>query len=267
MSIKLIAIDLDDTLLDSGLKISAPCMRSIQAAQKKGVIVTLATGRMYSSARPYAMDLQADVPLITYQGAMVKTSISEQILYYQPVPVNQAVEVMEFYKREGVHYHTYFDDRLCLQSLNNEGTFYARMVGVEPQIVPDLIGACRSGQEALKIMAVIHDERYLFQLQKVLEAKYGETLGITSSKPYFLEVTNARANKAEALKLVAEYYHIDREDILAVGDSYNDLSMIQWAGIGVAMQNARDTVKEAADYVTASNEEHGVAEAIEHFVL
>lgn len=267
MAVKLIAIDLDDTLLDSGLKISVPCLQSIQAAQKKGVIVTLATGRMYSSARPYAMDLKADVPLITYQGAVVKTSISEEILYYQPVPVKQAVEVMEFYKEEGVHYHTYFDDQLCLQSLNNEGTFYARMVGVEPHIVPDLIQACRNGREALKIMAVIHDEKCLLKLQEALKVKYGDTLSITSSKPYFLEVTNARGNKAEALKLVAEYYHIDQEDVLAVGDSYNDLSMIEWAGIGVAMQNAREVVKSAADYITASNEEHGVAEAIQRFVL
>lgn len=86
MSVKLIAIDLDDTLLDSGLRISDECAKAITAAREKGVMVTIATGRMYSSALPYARQLNIDVPLITYQGAWVKNSLSEEVLYYEPVP-------------------------------------------------------------------------------------------------------------------------------------------------------------------------------------
>ncbi len=267
MPVKLVAIDLDDTLLDSGLKISGPCIRNIQAARTQGVIVTLATGRMYSSALPYAMELQTDVPLITYQGALVKNSQTQKVLYYKPLTLDLAVETMEYFKNAGVHYHTYFNDRLCLESLSKEGNDYAHLAGVKPLLVNNLIESCKSGQEAIKIMAVIRDQRLLLDLENDLKRQYGSSLNIIRSKPYFLEVMNPLANKADALRLVADYFGIQQEEVMAVGDSYNDLAMIKWAGIGVAMGNAREEVKNAADYVTSSNEEHGVAEALLRLVL
>ncbi len=267
MPVKLVAIDLDDTLLDSGLKISGPCIKNIQAARTQGVIVTLATGRMYSSALPYAMALETDVPLITYQGALVKNSQTQKVLYYKPLTLNLAVETMEYFKHAGVHYHTYFNDRLCLESLSEEGIDYARLAGVEPILIDNLIESCKSGQEAIKIMAVTRDQELLLDLENDLKHQYGSLLNITRSKPYFLEVMNPLANKADALRLVAEYYGIQQEEVMAVGDSYNDLAMIKWAGIGVAMGNAREEVKAVADYVTSSNEEHGVAEVLQRLVL
>ncbi len=267
MPIRLVAIDLDDTLLNSGLKISDPCIRNIQAARSQGVIVTLATGRMYSSALPYALELKADVPLITYQGALIKNSRTSEVIYYQPLSMDMAVETMEYFKQAGVHYHTYFDDRLCLESMNEEGAAYARLAGVHPLLLDSLVESCRSGQEALKIMAVIRDQELLLELESELKHKYGNSLNITRSKPHYLEVMNPLANKADALRLVARYYGIQQEEVMAVGDSYNDLAMIKWAGIGVAMGNAREEVKAAADYITSSNEEYGVAEALQRWVL
>ncbi len=242
MPIKLVAIDLDDTLLDSGLKISGPCIKNIKAARDRGVIVTLATGRMYSSALPYALELQADVPLITYQGALVKKSRTPEVMYYKPLARDMAIETMEYFKKAGVHYHTYFDDRLCLESLSEEGAAYAGLAGVKPLLLDNLVEACQSGQEALKILAVIRDQDLLLNLEKDLKHKYRNSLNITRSKPYYLEVMNPLANKADALKLVAEYYGMQPEEVMAVGDSYNDLAMIKWAGIGVAMGNAREEV-------------------------
>ncbi|KUG03850.1 hypothetical protein ASZ90_018747 [hydrocarbon metagenome] len=267
MPIKLVAIDLDDTLLDAGLNISGPCIRNIQAARQQGVIVTLATGRMYSSALNYALELNEDVPLITYQGALVKNSRTPKVMYYQPLAKDMAVETMEYFRKAGVHYHTYFDDRLCLESLNEEGAAYASLAGVKPVLLDSLTEACQSGQDALKVLAVIRDPDLLQDLECGLKRRYGDSLNITRSKPYYLEVMDPLANKAEALKLVAEYYGIQQEDVMAVGDSYNDLAMIKWAGIGVAMGNAREEVKAAADHVTSSNEEHGVAEALQRWVL
>lgn len=267
MSFKLVAIDLDDTLLDSGLSISGPCKTSIRAARKNGVIITLATGRMYSSALPYALQLGVDVPLITYQGALVKNSQTQQVLYYQPLDPDLAVELMEYFQAAGVHYHSYFDDRLCLESFSEEGMDYAQLAGVEPVIVSSLMDACRQGQEALKIMAVDRDQERLLAMEKELKQIYGSSLNITRSKPYYLEIMNPKANKAQALKLLAEHFGIEQREVMALGDSYNDLEMIQWAGLGVAMGNAPAEVKRVADYVTASNEDNGVAEALQIWII
>lgn len=266
MSIKLVAVDLDDTLLDSGLRISPRCLEAIRQVQERGIMVTLATGRMYSSALPYARKIKADLPLITYQGALVKNSQSEEVLYYRPVPTALAVEVMRFFRQAQVHFHTYLGDELCLESLTEEGIMYANLAGVEPRIVPDLMAAVQQ-EQAPKIMAVTDNERALLDMELELKARYSGALNITRSKPFFLEIMHQSANKGDALRVISEHYGIDRKDVLAVGDSYNDLAMIEWAGVGVAMGNARDVVKDAADFVTASNEEAGVAEALCRFVL
>lgn len=266
MAIKLVAVDLDDTLLDSGLQIAPSCLEAIRQVQKLGIKVTLATGRMYRSALPYARQIKADLPLITYQGALVKSSYSEEILYCRPVPEELAIQVMQYFKQAKVHFHTYLQDQLCLESLTEEGLAYANLAGVEPQLVSDLIEAVRQ-EQPLKIMAITDNERALLDMELELKSRYSKLLNITRSKPYFLEVMDQSANKGDALEVTARHFGIDRKEVLAVGDSYNDLAMIEWAGIGVAMGNARDVVKDAADYVTSSNEEDGVAEALHRFVL
>jgi hypothetical protein len=267
MVIKMVAIDLDDTLLDAGLSISGPCRNNIKAARQQGVIVTLATGRMYSSALPYALQLEVDVPLITYQGALVKSSRSARVHYYQPLDQDMAVAALQYFKGAGVHCHAYFDDRLCLEALSEEGVDYARLAGVEPLLYDDLIQACRQGKETLKIMAVSKDGELLQHLERDLKQSFGGSLYVTRSKPCYLEVMNPQANKALALKLLAEYYGIRQEEVMAVGDSYNDMEMIKWAGLGIAMSNAPEEVKSLADYVTASNQEDGVAKALQRWVL
>ncbi|MEN6327671.1 MAG: Cof-type HAD-IIB family hydrolase [Syntrophomonas sp.] len=266
MSIKLVAIDLDDTLLDPKLKVSEKCTTAIKELQQREILVTLATGRMYRSALPYAEDLQMDIPLITYQGALVKNSRSRETLYYQPVPGDLGTEAMQYFAAAGVHYQSYFGDQLCMGSLTEEGRFYSELAGIEPVIIEDMI-AFSGLNESLKILAVSFNEELILKMEKDLKSTYGSKLNITRSKPYFLEIMNCSANKGIALKVVADHYNIAQEEVLAVGDSYNDLDMIKWAGIGVAMGNAPDAVKAAADYITLSNEEEGVAEALCQFVI
>jgi len=265
MSIKLVAIDLDDTLLDSGLSISPRCAADIEKMRQKGVLVTLATGRMYRSALPYALQLGMNIPLITYQGALVKDSLSGEVLYFRPVG-ELATTVMEFLREQGVYFHTYFNDQLCVESDTPEASAYSQLAGVELTFMPDLVEASRY-QPALKIMAISHDIKLLDPVEADLKALFGQDLYITRSKLHYLEIMHRDANKARALQLVAEHYGIEQADVLAIGDSYNDIAMLKWAGIGVAVANAPQMVKAAADYVTASNDEDGVAEALEKWVL
>lgn len=268
MSIKLVAIDLDDTLLDSGLQIPPLCLKAVGQVQEKGVIVTLATGRMFASALPYARQLEAvrDIPIITYQGALVKCSHSGKILYYHPLVKDKAMEIMQYFKKNQIHFQAYFDDQLCMEELTEEGLDYSQLAGIEPVIIQDLVGEA-SHKDSCKILAVIENEKLLLDMEMELREIHGRELHITRSKPYYLEVMDPRANKGDALKVIAEHYGIHRREVLAIGDSYNDMAMIEWAGIGVAMGNARKSVKEAADYITASNEEEGVAEALQRFIL
>jgi Cof subfamily protein (haloacid dehalogenase superfamily) len=266
MSIKLVAIDLDDTLLDSGLKISDSCLQVIRQVQQKGILVTLATGRMYPSALTYARQLKVDVPLITYQGALVKNSLSEEILYYRPLSPQPATEIIDFFRQTGVHYHSYLEDQICMEALTREGRYYAKIAGIEPVLVDDLMDIGSSGK-AMKIMAVTEDKELLGDMERELKDKYGDSLNITPSKPIFLEIMAREANKADALRVVAAHYQIEQNEVMAIGDSYNDIEMIEWAGVGVAMGNAREDVKKAADFVTRSNDKEGVAEALRKFVL
>lgn len=266
MGIKLLALDLDDTLLDSGLRISPDCVAAIQQARAQGVRVTISTGRMYQSALPYAQQLKIDVPLITYQGAWVKNSGTEEVLYYKPVPYELSKEIMGFFKDMGIHYHSYYNDQLCMEDLTEEGRYYARLAGVEPVLVKDLSAALEEN-EAMKIMAITKNEKLLLEMEADLRSRYGRHLYITRSKPFFLEIMNREASKANALQVIADHYGIHRKETMAIGDSYNDIDMIEWAGLGVAMGNAFAQVKDAADYVTLSNEEAGVAEAIRRFIL
>jgi Cof subfamily protein (haloacid dehalogenase superfamily) len=266
MSIKLVAIDLDDTLLDSGLKIADNCLQAISQVQQKGILVTLATGRMYPSALPYARQLKVDVPLITYQGALVKNSLSEEILYYHPLPSQPATEVINFFRQAGVHYHSYLEDQICMESLTPEGRYYESISGIKPVLVDDLLSICSSGK-AMKIMGVTKDEKLLLSMEQELKGRYGDNLNITRSKPFFLEVMAREANKADALRVVAAHYQVERHEVMAIGDSYNDIEMIEWAGVGVAMGNAWQDVKQAADFVTLSNDEEGVAEALQKYIL
>lgn len=266
MNIKLVAIDLDDTLLDSGLQISPECADAIQAVRDKGILVTLATGRMHRSALPYARQLNMDLPLITYQGALVKSAFSSEVIYYEALPREDAGQIIELYKARGVHCHAYSDEDLFMEELTPEGKYYEQLAGIKAVLVGDLAQTVRD-YDAMKIMAIINNEAALVSLQAELYRRYDGILHITRSKPAFLETMALKANKGLALQVIVRHYGVKQEEVLAIGDSYNDLDMIKWAGIGIAMANARPEVKAAADYTTASNEEHGVAEALRRFVL
>jgi len=265
MAIRLVALDLDDTLLDSRLEISRECQEAIAEVSRRGVKVTLATGRMFKSALRYAKQLNMNLPLITYQGAWVKNSGSGETIYYRPVPPEHGLAFLERIRTLGCHYQTYLDDELYLEELTPQGMAYARMAGVEPRVVESLEPVVEQGP--LKILIIEEDTTLLDRWEKELKEEFGHSLYITRSKPHYLEAMHPEATKGQALAALAAYYGIERQEVMAVGDSYNDLDMIRWAGLGVAVANAHRPVQQAADYVTLSNDEHGVAEALRRFVL
>lgn len=266
MSIKLVATDLDDTLLRDDLTISQRVIEAIRQAREQGVYVTFATGRMPASARPYAEQLGLDVPIITYNGAMIQESISRKILYRKVIPVDLARKLVEFLLDQGVHLHMYREDHVYVQKMNDLSKAYAQKtrVPVEEADLREMLKKENDGVE--KIIVFGPPEELKFWQEKIQE-KFPNKLHLTSSKPYFLEMNHPEVNKGNTLLTFAQGLGIKQEEIMAIGDSLNDIEMIRCAGLGVAMENARQEVKEAAKVVTTSNEEDGVALAIEKYVL
>lgn len=264
---KMLATDLDDSLLNDRYEISEADREAIIRAAGAGVKVVLATGRMFRSALPYALELGLDTPLVTYQGAFVKFPEGGKVLYNRPVPFETAIDLLEMVTAAGYHTNIYLDDNLLVEKITKESRVYQEISGIEPVVAGNLVRYLRGVRgDPTKILIVSTSEN-IDKLWAELGGYFGERLYITKSKPIFLECMHPQSNKGRALKAVADYYGIIPRDIIAVGDSYNDLEMIRFAGLGVAVANAGEEVKKSAGFVTLSNNDGGVARVIERFIF
>lgn len=241
-NIKLIALDMDGTLLDKTNKISSRNKRAIEQAQEQGVAVVLSTGRFLKTCLPFAKELDLNSYLVTCNGGQIWTMDME--LVEEHVMETKSIEKMYEIGKEA-------DAAMWLVS--------------EKDVYHDELPEDYQTQRWLKFGCVTDD---LAKLDSMVDqvAKIGD-LEITNSMPNNMEVNPIGVNKANALKSVCKELGITMDQVLAAGDSLNDIKMIEQAGIGVAMGNAQDAVKRAADYVTDDHNQDGVGKAIEHFVL
>lgn len=263
--IRCIALDLDDTLLRSDLTIDPADQQAIREAVRVGITVLLASGRMVQSMRPYVEQLGLDVPLIAYNGAIIQEAVSGKILYHLPVPRGEALRLLPVFRQRGVHLNAYVNDQLYMDKLTVWGQKYAANAGVTPYPVGDL-GRVLAEGESHKLLGVGEVEE-IDAIHKELEAEFSGVLQFVKSKPNFLEILAPGVSKGRALAELTHNWSFKPEEVMAVGDAPNDLSMICWAGVGVAIGNARDEVKQAADLVVADHDHQGVAEAINKIVL
>ena len=257
--IRCIAMDLDDTLLSDDLSISHTNELAIKEALQRGVKIILASGRMIVSMRPYAQKLKLDLPLISYNGAIISAALSGEIIYSQPIPKELTVQVISIFRQRGVHLNLYQDDKLYIDEVNTWSKKYEVSAGVPAYPVGDLVEFLKDPPPKLLGIGEIE---VINQLQSDLQQQFGTQLIFTKSKPTYLEILAAGVSKGRALQFLAEKWGFDRKEVMAIGDAPNDLSMISWAGIGVAIGNANSSVKEQADWVVSDNNHNGVAEAI-----
>ncbi len=264
MSIKLIAIDLDDTLLDHSRTISPRARAAIAAAMAKGVTVTVATGRMFCSALPYAQQLGLDVPLITYNGALIKCGLSGETLRHLPLDMATARALLALFRDRGWYVQVYLDDVLYVRERDANARYYETIAGVESVPVGDELWSPAGPPTKMLAMG---DPAEIPAIEAAVRAVGGDRVYTAASKANYLEMTDPAANKGAALAFLAGRLGIDRSEVMAIGDSSNDLDMVEYAGWGVAMGNASPRVKAAAQAVTEANDADGVAAAIERFVL
>jgi Cof subfamily protein (haloacid dehalogenase superfamily) len=268
LNYKLLALDLDDTLLNEKFTISLRNIEALKEAARQGIGVTLATGRMFRSALPFARELDITLPLITYHGALIKESAGEnKVLSEWSVPQNLALEILRFGEAAGFYFNIYLDDKLYVGEENDNSRYYQNIASVPLEAVGDLGSFLEGVQKEPTKLTVINREGRLGWLQKVLLEKYASDLSIVQSRPFFLEITHREATKGRALKFLAEKENISSSQIIAIGDSYNDIDMLQYAGIGVAMGNAPTDVQKTADFVAMDNTEDGVARFLENYIL
>ncbi len=263
---RLVAVDLDDTLLDEGLDISPQTREVIGAVQQLGVIITLATGRMFCSAAAIARRLRIETPIVAYQGAIIKNPLSEEELIHRTLHSDLAKEIIDFLSLNQCHINIYIGDNLYMKELTAEGENYAATSRVEARVVGDLQTFIGS-QTPTKILAIAPEEKLVKIMADARQSFPADSVNINRSKPYFLEFGHPLATKGAALEFLAIHYQIPRAAVMAIGDGYNDLDMLQYAGLGVVVHNAREEIKRHADYVTSRPNTQGVAEALQKFIL
>ncbi|MEI7554953.1 HAD family hydrolase [Candidatus Chlorohelix sp.] len=279
MSYKLVAIDLDGTLLDEQKKIRPRVKEAIQAVVAAGVVVTLATGRRHLGAREVADELGLEVPLILYCGSLVYDIQSGGALYHKTLPPSFIKEAIAIIRQSGYQpailqsplsgeriflSHSYADDQFMWEYANGnqrkdliEQRSYEELafvkdaltvVGIGPRVaMPRLLDSLDTGFKC---------NLFTYPL---LSKKLADFHGFDFIQP--------GVGKGVALAALAKHYGIALSDTLAIGDSPNDLDMLKAAGLGVAMGNAASEIKAAAGAIVSTNEEDGVAEALERFIL
>lgn len=269
--IKLLILDIDGTIAGQSNQVSTRVKQAIKAAQERGVRVAIATGRMYKSALRFHHDIGADLPIMAYQGAWIQDPATGTIHRHQPVPVEIARELLDYFEQrhllDKLSIHVYRDDCLYVREVNEDTELYIGRSGIDVHPVADLRTVLTD--RPTKLLAMSEDTDLIQHLLTDLRQRYNpEELHITTSVPIFLETTQSGVNKGTAIDYVAKkFLDITAENVLAIGDNYNDVEMLTYAGIGVAMGNAPADVQSLADWVAPDIEADGAAIAIEKFIL
>ena len=265
MEIKLFVTDLDGTLLPTGIKVSENNIQAVKDAVAAGITVTIATGRMYRAALPVAQALGVNVPIITYNGALIK-SVEGEILHSTYLDPGLVKEMMDFCESKNWYVQSYSDDELYFPEHNECAKYYENAQKVTGRAV-GWDGLRKYAEHVPKLLCVTAGAEETAQRIKEILKQFKGRVDAVSSHPLYAEIIPLGVSKASAIGYLAEKMGIQLEEIMAIGDSDNDLPMLKAAGKSIAMGNAIPEVKEACDYVTGKCDEDGFAEAIYRYVL
>ena len=266
MKYKLIALDLDGTLKNSKNAITQKTKDALIQAQKLGVKIVLASGRPTPGLRHEDQELELEKYggfLLSFNGASIIHAKTKEVIYEQTLTIDQAKRAYDRAKEYHLACITYEDDVLVTEDIDNV------YVCAEAQI-NDVDKKKVSFKENLKdpIYKVLltGDPEYVASIEEEFKKPFQDELSIYRSAPFFIEVMAQGIDKAASIDRLAKYLGIKQEEVMAFGDGYNDLSMIEYAGLGVAMANAVDGVKERANVVTLSNDEDGIAYMLSKYI-
>lgn len=264
MTYKLMAADIDGTLLNNKSELTENTRETIKRAVDAGLFFTIASGRPIQGIEGINRQLNLDVPYITYNGAMVIMGKNREILYERYLTQNDAKDIIGLAEKHKVTYMVWKDNQLYVPEYNEIIEKYMQFSKVKPVKIESIEKLTENG--VTKILW--HDDaEKIVEHQNQLGQYLSANVNFHASLPIYLEFVDKKASKGIALEQLGNYFDIKKSEIIAVGDGFNDISMIEYAGLGVAMGNAPDAVKEKADYITLSNEEDGLAHVINKLIL
>ena len=262
----MLVLDMDDTLLTDDHKISDLNKKVLLEAQEKGVYVVLASGRPTSAMTAYAKELELDLNdsyIISFNGAIISQAKDDQILFEQKLTVKQIHELYDYSVKTKTHIITYLDDEIISET-------DSEYIEVEKEITGMAHRKVASFKDYIDRPAVkcilLENPAYLKSVENDL-IKTMPHLSVSMSKPFFLEAAQQGIDKAASLKLLAEKLNIHQSEIIAVGNAGNDLTMIEYAGLGVWVDNVTPELRDKADLIVASNNDNGVAEVVQKYIL
>lgn len=257
---RLLALDIDDTLVSTGKLPGERLKRAIRLAEQNGVTVVLATGRGFLGSKQIRESLSVYGPLIHYGGAVVSDGRTGEHLfvnYLRPEDVVTAFAVADAF---GIHAQIYEEDTVVFRKANAFTERYTGTLRIPFIVDPDLL--YRPLDNIPKVLFAVDPAREA-ELYKEIRALLPRHLSVLCSKPGFIEIGSVSSTKGSALKKVAAMLGVDRGEVTAIGDNTLDLDMIEWAGTGVCVANGNALVKEKADLIIGSCDEDGVAEYLE----
>lgn len=267
MNYKLIATDLDDTLLNLEGKLSQSDRKAIIKAQEKGVKYVLASGRPTFAMKDFAHELELvkyNSFLISYNGAVIYDVANEKTIFEDSLTAQDAHLLYHFAKENGCEIITYLGDTIISEGHNE---FIQVELDLTKMPLIQVENFKNAVQKNVIKCIILADPEHLVTVEKKLKEKHSENYSIARSKPFFLEITRKGIDKGETLKRLCSLLDISLEECIAVGDSYNDITMLEAAGLGIAVENAKDAVKDVADFITHSNTKNGTEYLIEKFIF
>jgi Cof subfamily protein (haloacid dehalogenase superfamily) len=273
--IQLLVLDIDGTIAGSSNEVTEAVKSAIAAVQARGIQVAIATGRMYQAAIRFHRAVGSTLPLMAYQGALIKDPLSQTVYRHTPLPRQQTLallaELADLEAAEQVSIHLYIDDQLHVRQVLSDTVEYAQRSGVEPVVVGDLATFLSQHiqTETTKLLALGATADIVSELLNRLQKTYKpDELYLTQSVSTFFEATHPLSNKGAAVRFLAEeVLGLAAHQVMAIGDNFNDQEMLQYAGIGVAMGDAPAEVKAIAHWVAPSVEADGVVAALQQFLL
>ena len=264
MKYKLIASDLDGTLLNGESELTPRTKAALLKAVEAGALFVVATGRAVRGVESLCELFDKDMPFIVFNGASAIMCKSRRTLFNKFLDIAPAKEAYELGMGLGIPMAVWTDKRLWVSGSHEATEAYRNLYGMDRLIITDL--GRLSGENIYKVIWVGSAED-IRRYQSEMNERFAGKMNCHSSMPQYLEFVCPKAGKGSALEDIGRLFGIDRSEMIAVGDGYNDISMLEYAGLGVAVENAPDDVKAASDLVTLSNSADGVAAVIEEYIL
>lgn len=265
---KLICTDLDDTLITSEAKLTERTKDAVRRYKEAGGRFCIVTGRMTPGAIPICKELSLDTETATYQGAVVTDLSTGEVIFKTAIENSKAVKILRYIESKGFYCQTYSGDEFWTRKAGEHTVLYGKLscARYRETVVPLSEAVEKEKLEPPKILIMAEPEK-VPAFKEELSEKFGDDFLINTSKPFIIEIIPKTISKAKAVESIAKRRGIKREEIICVGDSENDLTMLTYAGLGVAVSNASDYVKSFVKVVAPDNNSDGVAWVIDNYGL